>query len=130
MKTESLTLIVTALSPVLLAWIGVANQCHNQKLDRRYQQEKDAFERLERQQQQALKLQESAFAAGGTRFDHARTIARDLITNDSAQKRIAFLSALAFAEEKQIPELLLPMLAISELDDPDADYLRQGLEEL
>ncbi len=119
MKTESVTLIATVLSPALLAWIGVATQCHQQTLDRVDKH----LEYLDRQQQEA-------FAAGGARFEHARTIAADLISETKAQKRIAFLSALAFAEEKQIPELLLPMLAISELDDPDADYLRQGLEQL
>ncbi|HEY6206813.1 MAG TPA: hypothetical protein VIW21_11665 [Chthoniobacterales bacterium] len=111
--TDWVQFAATIVSPLLLAWLGWVTQQHEKTLER--------HDKLIRQQ----------FEESGTRFEHAHTIFSDLTSGDLGKKRLAVLASLAFIHEHQLPEFLLPVIAINESSDEKiAADLRQGLREL
>ena len=129
--SEWIQFAATVVSPVLLLWLGFANERIKEHIDRQSKIQQAAIDRQDKiiARQDALIKQQ--FEQSGTRFEHTQKIFNDLTNNDSQKKRLAVLTALAFVHEGQLPEFLLPVLAINESKDVEiGGYLRQGLREL
>ena len=140
--TEWIQFFATIISPLLLAWVGFASTQIKDRVKEQADAQQKAIARQDQLQKEALDRQdkliarqdallEKEFAASGARFDHTQKIFGDLTSVDVVKKRLAVLAALAFVQERQIPEFFLPVLAITESKDAEVTaYLRQGLTEL
>jgi hypothetical protein len=140
--TEWIQFFATIISPFLLAWVGFASSQIKDRVKEQADAQQRAIARQDQLQKEAQEHQDKLiarqdellakeFAASGTRFDHTQKIFSDLTAADVGKKRLAVLAALAFVQERQIPEFLLSVLAITESNDAEVTaYLRQGLTEL
>src|SRR5438874_8492898 len=121
-----ITFIATILSPALLAWVAIANsqikdrvEQHNRELDKRYQQQQDAFkrqdelrkqeqDRFEKQEQQDLELAKVQTAL-------TKETLPGLSDPDSDKRRLAVLTMLAYVDRGQCPPFMLSVLCYSRI---------------
>ncbi len=129
--SDWLQFVATIVSPLLLAWLGFANERVKENLNRQADFQKQAIEQQNKVIDRQDKILKQQFEQSGTRFEHTEAIFNNLTNNEPQKKRLAVLTALAFVHEGQLPEFMLPVLAINESQDAEiGGYLRQGLTEL
>src|SRR5437762_6890972 len=129
--SDWLQIIATVVSPLLLAWLGFASERLKENFDRQAKMQEQAIERQDKLIERQDKILQQHFEQSGARFEHTEKIFNDLTNNEPQKKRLAVLTALAFVHEGQLPEFMLPVLAINESQDAEiGGYLRQALTEL
>jgi len=117
--SDWLQFVATIVSPLLLAWLGFANERVKENLNRQADFQKQAIEQQNKVIDRQDKILKQQFEQSGTRFEHTEAIFNNLTNNEPQKKRLAVLTALAFVHEGQLPEFMLPVLAINESQDAE-----------